>query len=101
MAREVRDYILFRLDKINDTLNQLISTVLSLEEKMTDFSKIEAEVAQNTDAVNAAVELLENLSDLIRAAGTDPIKLNELATALDANTRRLAEAVAANTPAAP
>lgn len=58
------------------------------------------EVQQNSDVIQSAVLLLQRLKTLLEAAGTDPVKLAELVTLLDAQSNALAAAVVANTPAA-
>ncbi len=68
---------------------------------VADLTAITAEVQQNGDAVGSAVALLGNLSQQIRDLSTDPAALQALADELDANTQSLADAVVANTPAAP
>lgn len=68
---------------------------------VTDLSAITNEVQENGDAVASAVSLLGSLSQQIRDLSTDPAALQALADQLDANTQSLAEAVVANTPAAP
>jgi hypothetical protein len=66
-----------------------------------DLSRIESEVAENTDATQSAVSLLDTLAEEIRNNTNDPAALNALADALSGNSDRLAAAVTRNTPAAP
>lgn len=66
-----------------------------------ELDALSVQVRANTDAEQSAVMLLGRLSDLIRAAGTDPAKLSALTHDLDASRQTLAQAVVANTPAAP
>ncbi len=68
---------------------------------MKALDDLEVQVKANTDAEASAVVLLGQLHDLLVAAGTDPAKLNELATSLAASKDALAAAIVANTPAAP
>ena len=68
---------------------------------MADLSVLTADVAANGDAVASAVTLLEGLSAALAAAGTDPVALAALADQLSSQTAALAQAVVANTPAAP
>lgn len=68
---------------------------------MATTDDILQDVQENSSAVDSAVTLLTNLSGMIAAAGTDPAKLDAIRAALDGNTARLADAVVANTPAAP
>lgn len=63
---------------------------------------IKAKVTDQTTVVGSAVTLLGELKvklDEALANGADPVKLQEIADALGANTDALAAAVVANTPA--
>ncbi len=85
-----------------DRLERKINRLLKLEnQEMADLTQITADVTANGDAVASAVTLLTQLHDEIVAAGTDPAALAALASSLEANTQALADAVVANTPAAP
>lgn len=53
--------------------------------------------AQQT-VVDSVLALLTQLSDLIKNAGTDPVKLQAISDMLDAQDKALADAVTANTP---
>lgn len=64
------------------------------------LARLQSEVADQTTVIDSAVSLLEGLSAQIRELSEDPAALNELADKLDANSARLAAAVATNTPAA-
>jgi len=79
-------------------LNKLIEgfTLMAM-----NMDRMTQEVSENTDAVDAATALLETLADEIRANAGDATAMNDLADKLDANSNRLAAAVAANTPAQP
>ena len=72
-----------------------------VQEMALDFTAMEAEVAENTDAVAAASSLLTTLADEIRVNAGNPAALQALADSLDANNQNLVAAVVANTPAAP
>lgn len=67
----------------------------------SQLENLEAGVNENTDAVESAVKLLDNLSAELEAAGTDPDKLANLVNTLRNESGRLAAAVARNTPKAP
>lgn len=69
------------------------------EQIMALLDNLEAEVTELTTVTESAVKLLQRLSEQIKAAGTDPVKLKALTAQLDQNTSVLAAAVAANTPA--
>jgi predicted nucleic acid-binding Zn-ribbon protein len=85
--------VLTRIEHKLDGIQQLERT------QMADLSALQAEVTENNDAVQSAVTLLQNLSQQIRDAGTDPSAIQALADQLDAQTQALAQAVVANTPA--
>jgi hypothetical protein len=73
-----------------------------LEESMSlDLSALEAEVADNSSAVDSAITLLGSLAQQIRDAAGDPAAIQAIADGIDANTGRLAAAVAQGTPAEP
>lgn len=66
---------------------------------MADLSKLSADVQENTKVVESAVTLINNIAAELKAAGTDPVALADLAAKLEANSAALAAAVAANTTA--
>lgn len=68
---------------------------------MADLTNLEAKVQAATDVEQSAIVLLQQLSADLKAAATDPVKVQALADALDARTHALAAAIVANTPAAP
>ena len=63
-----------------------------------EVAKLEQDVAENASVIQSAITLLNNIKALLDAAGTDPVKLAALSTALEANSAALAAAVVANTP---
>ncbi len=65
---------------------------------MANLDKLTQDVTDNKDAVSSAIALLNNISGLLKAAGTDPVALAALASSLETNTAALAAAVVANTP---
>lgn len=68
---------------------------------MAILDQLQADVTANGDAIQSAITLLEGLKTKLDEAGTDPVALAALSTALEAQTAALAAAVVANTPAAP
>ncbi len=83
--------------KLNEIL-ALLKTVVSQEKTiMADLTALEAEVKKNTDVETSAVVLIQGLADQLAAAGTDPIKLEELRVKLSDSADALGAAVAANT----
>jgi hypothetical protein len=87
--------ILERIDHKLDRLLRMEKTV------MADLARIEASVAAEGDAVTSAITLLGELAQLVRDAGSDPAALAALADQIDGQKQALADAVVANTPAAP
>jgi len=67
---------------------------------MAAIDDLESKVAEEGVVQDGAIVLLENLSTMIKAAGTDPVRLNALTTLIDTNKTKLAAAIAANTPGA-
>lgn len=65
------------------------------------FDTLKSAVENNTTVIASAVVLIKGFADRLEAAGTDPAKLAALTDELRAKDQELAEAVAANTPAAP
>jgi predicted nucleic acid-binding Zn-ribbon protein len=79
----------------------LLNLILKEITKMsTQLDTLTSQVSANTDAVESAITLLNNISAELKAAGTDPVKLQALADTLKQEDDKLAQAVVANTPAA-
>jgi hypothetical protein len=80
----------------------IINQLKTMEAKMAQsLAKLQEEVEQNTAVIASAVMLINGLSQQIKDAGVDPVKLLELTTTLDSNSNALAAAITANTPAVP
>jgi hypothetical protein len=90
-----------RLERIERALAHLTSLVaLSLKLEVNTMAKIEdvtAAVAAESSVVNSVVTLLQQLSDQIKAAGTDGAALDAVVASINANKDALAAAVLANT----
>lgn len=67
---------------------------------MAAIDDLQASVTKEGTVIDGAVTLLSQLSQMITAAGTDPVKLASLTQQIDAKTQTLAAAILANTPAA-
>lgn len=65
----------------------------------TDFTQLETEVTELTSVIDSAVTLIQGFAAEILQHAGDEAKVRELAQGFDAQAQRLAEAVAANTPA--
>ncbi len=68
---------------------------------MAALDALTAQVAANTSVIESALTLIQGLADALKAAGTDPVALAALQSALEAEDTKLAAAVAANTPPTP
>ncbi len=90
--------ILLKLDYVWQRLDDIYKGEQAMSKELDDLT---TQVKANTDAEASAVQLLGKLSDLIKAAGTDPVKLQQLTSDLDASKQALAAAILANTPASP
>lgn len=67
---------------------------------MKELDDLSTEVSQSRAVMDSAIVLIKGLSQLIKDAGTDPVKLKELTDQLDAKNKELAQTVVDNTPAA-
>ena len=61
---------------------------------------LKEKVEANGEVSQSAVTLIQGLAQQIRDAADDPAELEALANQLDAQSKSLGEAVAANTPCA-
>ena len=87
-----------KLDEIIFLLKELLLTEKKI---MSHLDELTASVASQTSVVTSVVELLTKLSLALVDAGTDAVALKALNDNLVANTKVLADAVVANTPAVP
>jgi ABC-type transporter Mla subunit MlaD len=84
-----------------DTAIHLLHAVLTRLHEMTpELQRLTDQVAATNTIMASAATLIGGLADQIRALKDDPAALAKLADDLDAGDNALAEAVAANTPAA-
>lgn len=96
-----------RLKRVETTLlafsREALEILRSLEKKVKDMSTgmedLQREVEEATTVAQSAVTLINGLAQQIRDLKDDPVKLEELATKLDASSQALAAVVAANTVA--
>lgn len=80
---------------------QRLTIIVHKENSMaTDLSALTAAVAHDTEVDASAITLLNQLSQMLKDAATDPAAVQAIADALAANAQALADAVVANTPAA-
>jgi hypothetical protein len=72
-----------------------------VDDLMASIADLQARVAAQTTIDQSVVALLETLSADLKAAGTDPVALQAVIDTMDSNQAMLADAITANTPAAP
>jgi hypothetical protein len=82
------DHILEKIDHITERLNHMSG----------ELDALTAQVQANNDLLDSAITLINDIADLITAAGIDPAKLAALTAALKDKDTALAAAVLANTP---
>jgi translation initiation factor 1 (eIF-1/SUI1) len=94
-----------RLERALVLLARISTTLKRIERKEAEMSQalddLSAQVAANTTVEQSAITLIKGIAAQLAAAGSDPAKLAELKTTLNTSATALADAVAANTPAAP
>jgi hypothetical protein len=96
------------LDQIASKLDELLRRVriietmsfLQGEMTMSALDDLTAQVTATTTVEASILTLVAGLAAQLKAAGTDPAKLTALTAQLQASAQTLANAVAANTPAA-
>lgn len=80
----------------------LLKRLFRLEVVMSaELDALTVQVAKNTDVEAGAVVLIKGIKAALDAAGTDPVKLNDLKASLDSSASALAQAILENTPAQP
>ena len=79
----------------------LVSILTKEDQIMTNLVSLTAALAAETDAVKAAVALITSLAEQVKAVSDDQAAVDALADQFLAQSKALADAVAANTPAAP
>jgi len=95
---EARCEVMRRLDMLADQIGLIES---NLENIMSAIDDLQAAVAAEDTVIDSAITLINGIPALIAAAGVDPAKLATLQADISAKSKALADAVAANTPAAP
>jgi hypothetical protein len=99
-----------QLDRIEGTINRLLQTVTSLPvlvrttlsevlNMAISFDALTQKVTELETAQQSAIQLLGDLSTIIRNTEPTTAAINALADRLDADKTELAAAVVANTPA--
>ena len=93
------DYeVMCRLDAIEAKLDLILKQQGTI---MAAIDDLQAAVTAEDTVIDSAIVLIQGIPALIAAAGVDPAKLAALQADITAKSTALANAVAANTPAAP
>ena len=86
----------------NNALLRRTNTIVDQQRnEMVNLDALKAQLEAETNAVTAAVNLITTLAAEISAASGDQAAIDALAAQFATQAQTLAEAVAANTPAAP
>lgn len=92
----------FELSQQLARLQQGVSLLLERIDKMSpELQRLTDEVAETKQLAASSVTLINGLAQQIRDNANDPAALNALADDLDGSNKEIADAVTANTPAAP
>ena len=96
------DVHLFVHNDADERATQKLDQLLAQGDAMSAaLDKITAEVTETKGIIQSAVTLIEGLAQQIRDLKDDPAALDALADSLDTDSKALADAVAANSPAPP
>jgi len=92
---EARCEVMRRLDTLDSKIDLLKENIMSA------LDDLQAAVTAEDTVIDSAITLIQGIPALIAAAGVDPAKLAALQADITGKSKALADAVAANTPAAP
>ena len=83
-------------------LEQMIETLIQKQQEkiMATLDDLVAKVANISTVEDSVIALLTDIAARLKEAGQDQAKLDALAAAIDDQTKKLSDAVVANTPAA-
>lgn len=89
--------VVAKLDKIIQMLQNQQREMISMAASIDD---VVTAVQNETTVEQSVITLLNQLSAQVKAAGTDPVKLQAVLDQISTNSAALSAAVTANTPAA-
>ena len=96
------DTIIQQNKLISQMINDYSQLILAKEKTiMANLDSLTVALAAETDAVAAAVSLIVSLAEQIKAVSDNQAAVDALADQFAAQAKALADAVVANTPAAP
>lgn len=86
-----------------DTKRLINRLTKKVEKIMATMQELRDSVRRNTEVDESVVTLIQGISQQLKdaQASNDPAAIDEVITQLDANTKRMADAVAANTQEKP
>ena len=94
--------VLQQLGQVLANQKTILARLGSMETKiMATIADIETEVTNETTVDQSVLTLVQGLVAQVEANKNDPAKLDALLAKMKANSQSLADAVVANTPAAP
>lgn len=89
---------------INRKLDRILAILThqhyEVKEIMATLDDLQAQVTSDTSLDSSIVTLIQGLAAQVAAAGADPAKLAAIIASMKQNAQTLADAAAANTPAA-
>jgi hypothetical protein len=97
LCHRAADEVIPKLDEALVLLRKITRQEVIVSKELDELTK---QVAANRDVTQSAITLIAGIKARLDEAGTDPAKLQALRDDLAAQDQALAEAVAANTPAA-
>lgn len=92
------DTIIYEQTLVNRRVKLLLEGYIKV---MANLDSLKAALEADTSATNSAITLIEELAAQIKAVSADQAAVDALADQFAAQAKALADAVAANTPAAP
>lgn len=98
MSHDFERDVLARLTKIESMLRRDLAGDILI---MATLADLETQVTANRNVTQSAVLLIKGLGAQIQAAAGDPAKIAALVAELKTHETDLADAIVANTPAAP
>lgn len=86
----------------DDTARLILRLIKKVDKIMATMQELTASVQRNTDVDESVLTLIAGISQQLKdaQAANDPAAIQAVIDQLDANTKRMADAVTANTPAA-
>ena len=90
-----------RFDEILSALRDIRNIKKELQHMSTMLDKLTQDVADENTAVASLIQLLNNISAQLQAAGTDPAKLKALDDTINSEKAAIIQAITANTPQTP